>query len=303
MIRHLSNGEDMNGAAVPNRWEEHQQRQRSIRILLMILMFLILIDDEDPSKQRSNLRHRKPNTIPKLDASVWKQRRDMDVLIGNYSSERKSKLIELNHGKDEAKIIQNFVLEELRENFSSESQTPSQQREDIKHSHIDSLEDAKQLFIQVEEEDRVVYQYPRNATGLYRGHWKREPNAIQKDALSILSRQTNDSNTQIISREQVMSLVPDHYLGLQFLPRGSRLAGGPNISNGTDTNNINIWSQRKNGETLSQLDVTNEEGSLYIQLFSRSIPGMLFSCQNIIHSTFFSRIRHKLMVTFSCRND
>lgn len=270
--------EDNLDDTIQNPWEEHQRRQRSIRILMMVLMFLILLDGEEPPR-RKNLRNRNSKHFPKLETSIWNQRRHLDILIGKYNSERKAKLIKLNNGIDEAENARTFTLDRLKEEESVLESSINEEKKNTKS--ITSVEDAKQLLDQVEEEERLVYHYPTNSTGFYRGTWKRESLSKTQQVLPKGSNDVNlpeDHTIHVLSRNQVLSLFPDHFIGLQFLPPGYQLAGNVTTSfnesldhNSTEAQTTFIQSRDTTRESLK---VTNDHGQLYMQLYSRPIPGM-----------------------------
>ena len=276
--------EDNNNITIPNQFEEHERRQRSIRILMMILMFLILLDGEEPPR-RKNLRNRKSKPFPKLEKSIWNQRRHLDTIIGKYRSEQKEKIIKLNGGIDEEENVQKFILDHLMED---DSVAVSSSKEDNKKTktHIMSMEDAKHLLDQVEEEDRLVYHYPTNSSGFYRGTWKR---GSFTNAKQVLTKGTTTSSSpmnppegheeaHVMTREQVLNLFPDHFIGLQFLPQGFSLEGNVTTHfnrsldhNATQEAQTNLITT---GPPIDSLEVTNDSGTMYMQLYSRPIPGM-----------------------------
>lgn len=284
----ITEDDTINGTIRTNLWEEHQRRQRSIRILMMVLMFLILLDGEEPPR-RKNLRNRKSKPFPKLEKSIWNQRRRLDNLIGTYRSEQKEKLIELNNGVDETENVRKFTLEHLEKESATVSMPNKDNNNNKKESssHIVTMEDAKQLLEEVEEEDRLVYHYPTNSSGFYRGTWNRRSFTDAKHMLTNGAERSTHlpegheaTKTSTITREQVLNLFPDDFIGLQFLPPGYSLEGNLTTSfNRSLDHNATTEAQKKIIQTRNtpkeSLQVSNEDGVVYMQLYSRSVPGMI----------------------------
>jgi hypothetical protein len=140
-------------------WEEHQQRQRSIRTLMMFLMMLILMEgDNPPENRKKSLRSRKNKDSKHADLvnqQLVEKRMKLDALltsvvrmgsgfvagsqsgagagvggemnVNTYVQDRFQQMIDLNHGMDEELLAEvhtekywNDILSKQEKNISNE---------------------------------------------------------------------------------------------------------------------------------------------------------------------------------------
>jgi hypothetical protein len=148
-------------------WAEHQRRQRSIRVLMMFLMMLILMDGEEPHNRKNALRGRKKKASKDsgMDEKLWKERRKLDDMLweAGLQGDRLNKLIELNHGIDEDSNASKWARDSILNGDSKAEDDFDTNNPKGDDSH--DVQAAKDTFENFQEEERLVYHYPRNATG------------------------------------------------------------------------------------------------------------------------------------------
>lgn len=128
---------------------QREQRQRSIRFLLMFLLMLTLMDGEDAQRKHNHLR--KKAVPPRLDDSLIEARRSQDALIKDLLPKhpRYQYLVNRNERDWEPEVR------------AWAEQQPDLQRDEFEPQAKDPLE------------AQLVYHYPWNVTGFYRGEWLR----------------------------------------------------------------------------------------------------------------------------------
>lgn len=288
-------------------WEEHQRRQRSIRMLMMFLMILILMDGEEPpsSSRKKSLRgkRKKRSSAKPLSDDLWKKRVGLDGLIWDVGKghDRFQNLIELNNGTDEASsalewAYTSILVKDPHDKGKKEKEEEEEEEEgDRMLGESDQVQAAKEAFDKFQEEEKLVYHYPRNATGSYRGKWKRiyDLNGTTKSIFYYnsmswsnheekLQKERNATATatqsHVISDEELLSILPSTHIGLHLLPPRMRLdeivhsTGASGTSNLTEINHNN--DTVNNFDSDQTLDFTKDEGSMVIRLYTRKITGM-----------------------------
>jgi len=280
MIAPLPVEED--GNTTGETWAEHQRRQRSIRTLMMFLMMLILMDGEEPHNKKKSLRggNKKETKGFVMDEHLWKKRRSLDLMLweAGLQDDRLHRLIELNHGIDEESTAAKWARENaLNEDDAGEDDGGSN---NTKGDEEHDVQAAKDAFDDFQEEERLVYHYPRNATGSYRGEWTRviSEQPIPTIIPSPISRDqtANSTKMQILSDEQIIDLLPPYHIGLHVLPPNNRLDEifhKPLKEMGNETP---VLEQKllDSTEVDQPLDFSKEEGSILIRLYTRTIAGM-----------------------------
>lgn len=163
-------------------WQENQRRQRTIRLYLMVLMMLMLMEGEETQNNTNkNLRTpRKEDNVKLLRSTflqeyLFNERHNFDERINSVLSSN-PRYIDLLEGKNDGlqidmkSFIENSEKETIPVMKGSSSSTTTK-------TTLESLE---------VDPDTTFYHYPRNATGLYRGEWQRQP---YKDTKSRLSKE------------------------------------------------------------------------------------------------------------------
>jgi len=147
------------------------RRQRSIRTFMMFLMMLILMDGEEPKNRQMRIKRenlRRAKSLLSADNNTMgedffkRMRRFDDKLhrVGNAHS-RFNKLIQLNGDVDEEARVEKWVMEEIeRKTKEGDGLSTEKPKTEKKDNVVD------------EEATRLVYHYPRNVTGYYRGKWE-----------------------------------------------------------------------------------------------------------------------------------
>ena len=262
-------------------WAEHQRRQRSIRVLMMFLMMLILMDGEEPHNRKNALRGRKKKVIKDsgMDEKLWKERRNLDDMLweAGLQGDRLNKLIELNHGNDEESNASKWARDNILNDISK-----GEDDFDANNPKGDDSRDvqaAKDTFENFEEEERLVYHYPRNATGSYRGDWTRiysqqsssttNPTPISK------GKAVNSTELEVLSDKQIIDLLPPNHVGLYLLHPNTRLDEILHKARHKQSNNTTAFEQRLLDSNMDKpLEVSKDEGSIIIRLYTRAIAGM-----------------------------
>ena len=183
-------------------WEEHQQRQRSIRTLMMFLMMLILMEgDNPPENRKKSLRSRRNKDKKHADLvnpQLVEKRMRLDALLtsvvrmgsgfvagsgemngSTYVQDRFQQMIDLNHGMDEELLAEVHTEKYWNDILSKEEKSNEEKKGNkVKKSiigdakdHFDkngdpvAMQKAKELYEDVIEEEKQVWTYPTNATG------------------------------------------------------------------------------------------------------------------------------------------
>jgi len=261
------------------------RRQRTIRTFMMFLMMLILMDGEEPKNRqmrikRENLRRAKSlasadnNT---LGEDLFKRMRLFDVKLhrGATAHSRFNELIELNGDVDEEARIKKWVMEEI-ERKKKEGVSVSTEKPEKKEKDVD------------EEAARLVYHYPRNVTGYYRGKW---------EALDVRRNSTEDQSTETASsevKEEVLVQGTEKNLrdGLmsELSEREDEIINKLKERRGDKAESLGVFllppeirlgkeaeaapSDGDNGKDEISLTVTESTGRTVFQLYSRPIPAV-----------------------------
>lgn len=268
-------------------WDEHQRRQRSIRMLMMFLMMLILMDGEEPHTRKKSLRgKRKKRSSDKfIQEDLWKKRTELDEMIWQLGMghDRYQRIVELNNGTDEASSAFQWA-----QNNSLISKHDKMKKEQLVGSS-NQVQAAKEAFDNFQEEEKLVHHYPRNVTGSYRGTWNRIfdfndttqsllLNSISSNSPEEKIVERNATQLQVISDDELLALLPLNYIGLHILPPRTRLdeivhsTGASATSNRTRINNNNITVH--DFGLNPTLDVVKDKGSVVIRLYTRKVTGM-----------------------------
>jgi len=262
------------------------RRQRSIRTFMMFLMMLILMDGEEPKNRqmrikRENLRRAKSLSADNntMGEDFFKRMRRFDDKlhrVGNAHS-RFNKLIQLNGDVDEEARVEKWVMEEIeRKTKEGDGLSTEKPKTEKKDNVVD------------EEATRLVYHYPRNVTGYYRGKWEAldvgrnstEDPSI-KTASSVVGEEVLDNETvkalhdgfmaEVSKREdEIIDKLKERRgdkaesLGVFLLPPEIRLGNEANAAP-SDVHNI---------KDETSLTVTESSGRTVFQLYSRSIPAV-----------------------------
>lgn len=211
-------------------WLERQRRQRSLRLLMMFLMMLLLMDGDPPrhSDSKHYLRSNSSRTrseMDKMTEEVWKMRRIEDMVIDSAISET------------EPLDIKKVMLKQAEE------------------YDIDLTDELKD----------TVLEYPRNATGFYKGAW---------------FKKTYDGDTKISDKKnwEEVEIVQDFIkkgrnLGVYLLPRGMLIK-----DNNINFTTSNITKQEEESPEIAHLATKlldeQEGGKLSLTLYQKAIPGM-----------------------------
>ena len=286
----------------PETWAEHQRRQRSIRMLMMFLMMLILMDGEEPHNRKKSMRGSKKPSVKdtNLDRNLWDQRRNLDFMLGHVKREhhRFHRIIDLNGGKDEEANALQWAAANI--NIS-----------DVASVKDNDVQAAKEAFDEFQEEERLIYHYPRNATGSYRGAWTRGrdygsvPTVIQipTSLLGIDALADNHTQNQILTSHQLANLVPPSpFVGLHLLPPSTHL-DEKEYDNMNHHENRTMPTEQNLVDSLQSdqpLDFSKDEGSIIIRLFTRAITGMqeislvdgIITLYDVNDRSFTSHMKH-----------
>lgn len=274
-------------------WDEHQRRQRSIRMLMMFLMMLILMDGEEPHTRKKSLRgkRKKRSSHKFIEKDLWKKRVELDEMIWEVGMghDRFQNIVELNNGTDEASSA--FAWAE--KNIWTSQQHDNDNKEKLVEKN--KVQAAKEAFDIFQVEEKLVHHYPRNATGSYRGTWKRvlelnntTKNIFPNDNISSShdldnAAERNATHLHVISDEDLLAHFPSNHIGLHILPPRTRLdeivhkngasatANQTRIINGSDKNKTVDDMFESSSQTL---DVTKDEGSMVVRLYTRKVTGM-----------------------------
>ena len=197
-----------NNPTARERWEEHQRRQRSSRFLMTFIMMLLLLDGDQETaagrrngQQRSNLRPKEvtPERVSVLQQDLWDLRREFDeqVMEVAVGTERFEKLLGLNDGVREEELIWTNVRQELEEEAAAlETEKEDGERETKSKKSADRLLEAEQET-ELEPDDRLIWHYPRNATGYYKGEWKRINPTDAGTAFELLETTQKDGEGEV----------------------------------------------------------------------------------------------------------
>ncbi len=248
------------------------------------------------------------NDLTPLQDSVYQRRKMQDTIIRKALTDNQSSkhydLIELNNGRDfeaeltqllQVKLSEEMVATDENDNTNNNSSSGSNGEgrgndEDTKTTdnaakdkETQQQQNQKQKQQEEEPNDELqVYHYPRNATGYYRGVWKRIPkeyNTTTKEEMTLIKSKDHDATTeeqiypwmkQELAKRKldagVLVLPPD----VQFkvvLDDNSTTAVGNDGSNTLSSNNNNVGKK-------SRVSLTKEDGRMAIQLYSHPIPAM-----------------------------
>jgi hypothetical protein len=256
-------------------------------MLMMFLMMLILMDGEEPHTRKKSLRgKRKKRSSDKfIQEDLWKKRTELDEMIWQVGMghDRYQRIVELNNSTDEASSAFQWA-----QNNSLISKHDKMKKEQLVGSS-NQVQAAKEAFDNFQEEEKLVYHYPRNVTGSYRGTWNRifdfndTTQSLLLNSISSSSRQEktverNATQLQVISDEELLALLPLNSIGLHILPPRTRLdeivhsTGASATSNRTRINNNNITVH--DFGLNPTLDVVKDKGSVVIRLYTRKVTGM-----------------------------
>lgn len=261
------------------------RRQRTIRTFMMFLTMLILMDGEEPrnrqlrkNREMKYLRHRKSGLLSKnntLGEDLFKRMRLFDTKLHHASTahSRFDNLFKLNGDVDEEAKIDRWVMEELnREEKQGGNASAKEPNEGDSEVDTDAI--------------RLVYHYPRNATGYYRGKWKMidvQGNDTESQSTKVASSEAEGEGLvhsaesltkRLLEREdEIFDKLKrrrgheTESLGVFLLPSELRL--------GDDANAAPIpTSHTSNARDEKSLTVTEPTGRTVFQLFSRPIPAV-----------------------------
>jgi len=310
-------------------WAEHQRRQRTLRMLMMFLMILLLMDGDEQAMERQ--RRNRQSLLRKSDRErirygyfrrfvdehgdllnpiswdVWKSRREEDGLIAKAVREggaRYGALVRKNGDRD----LELFLRDRAEKKVVMETKVilglDDEQEEDPDAGVLtgkasskkdeESVSDSKWLFAESTEyaDDAILYHYPRNATGYYRGIWARVPtNSSREDPKGQEKNTliTPKPHEQPSSAQEIMPWVQqqlqqkEEQVGLFILPLNSILLDS-DLMSGNATNSTESTTKHPQANAalhdaaLSSrppaLSLTNEAGRAAFQLYSRPIPAM-----------------------------
>lgn len=289
-------------------WAEHQRRQRSIRLLMMFLMMLILMDGEEPHNRKNSLRGRKKKADKDsgMDEKLWKERRKLDTMLweAGLQGDRLNKLVELNHGIDEESNASKWARDSILNGISKgedDFEANSTKGDDSR-----DVQAAKETFENFQEEERLVYHYPRNATGSYRGEWTRihsqKSSSTTNPTPISQGKAANSTEMQVLSDEQIIDLLPPNHMGLYLLPPNTRLDEILHKARQQEANHTTVFEQRllDSIEMDKPLEVSKDKGSIIIRLYTRAIAGMtevslvdgIVTFFDVNDRTFTSNMKH-----------
>lgn len=272
------------GLGPDNPRMQELRRQRTIRTFMMFLTMLILMDGEEPknrqlrkNREMKYLRHRKSGLVSKnntLSEDLFKRMRLFDAKLhrAGTAHSRFDNLIKLNGDVDEEAGIDKWVMEEINRE-ENEGGNASTKEPDKGDSEVDK------------EAIRLVYHYPRNATGSYRGKWKAiaidvQGNSTESQSTKVASNE-DEGEASTHGTEKFTKKLSEHEdeifdklkerrgeeaesLGVFLLPPEMRL--------GDETDAAP--SHTSNARDEISLTVTESSGSTFFQLFSRPIPAI-----------------------------
>lgn len=307
-------------------WAEHQRRQRTLRMLMMFLMILLLMDGDEQAMERQ--RRNRQSLLRKSDRErirygyfrrfvdehgdllnpiswdVWKSRREEDGLIVSTVREsgvRYGALVRKNSDRDlelllreraERKVVMETKVILGIDDEQEDPDTGVLAGRASSKKDTESLSDSKWLFAESTEyaDDAILYHYPRNATGYYRGIWLRVPTNSsdpkgqeKKNLITPKDHEKPNSAQEIMPWVQQQLQQREEQVGLFILPLNSLLLNSDimsgNATNGTEltTKHPQVNAALQDAALSSQppaLSLTNNAGRAAFQLYSRPIPAM-----------------------------
>ena len=242
------------------------------------------------------------NDLTPLSEDVFQRRKDQDEAIRKAVTENQSSkhydLLKLNHGRDvEAELrdmITTKILIEMEEK-EEDTEADTEKDEDATEKEtavakplsktvkkVDGNDTGKQKSSsksQLEGDDELeVYHYPRNASGYYRGFWKRIPkqfNTTNREEKNLIklddhSKASVDMIYPWVQEELdrrkldacVLVLPPDVYVKVD------------KETNSTTTDDEDAGDTAKKEPRKSLVSLTKDEGRVALQLYSHIIPAM-----------------------------
>lgn len=156
-------------------FSQREQRQRSIRFLLMFLLMLTLMDGEDA--QRKHNRLRKKASTPRVEKALIDARQAQDSMVRDLLPQ---------HPRYQHLLTRNQRDWEMEVRAWAEQQ-PELQKDEFELQAKDPLE------------TKLVYHYPWNVTGFYRGEWAR--NATTETATDTVTNKNSgiDTDSQTVT--------------------------------------------------------------------------------------------------------
>ena len=188
-------------------WHERQRRQRQVRLMMIFMMMLLLMDGDEQGnarrrqyaarhggRLRSGSRGGRGRGDDDLMADhLYRARIAQDDRIGKSArlDPRYAVLKRMNGGKDVEREVMDWVVEDMarrekegagQEEVADEADGAERATKGKRFSiyqtspDADADADAETDSREIDTEEcnkRVVYHYPINGTGYYRGEWKR----------------------------------------------------------------------------------------------------------------------------------
>lgn len=266
------------------------------------------MDGEEPHNKKKSLRGRnkKGSKGVVMEENLWKERRRLDLMLweAGKQDDRLSRLIELNHGDDEESIASIWARDSaLNESVGGENNDGSNK---TKGGEENDVQAAKAAFNEFQEKERLVYHYPRNVTGSYRGEWTKvvsdHPISPSISAPISQGHTLNSTKAQVLSDEQIIDLLPPYHIGVHVLPPNNQLDEifhKPLKENGNSTTRFE-QKLLDSAEMDQPLDISKDEGSIIIRLYTRTIAGMtavslvdgIVNLYDVNDRSFTSNLKH-----------
>ena len=204
-------------------WRERERRQRTIRLLMMFMLMLLLMDSEEQAgRKRSELlkqRNKKPKRY-QLSPDVFETRQAQDHRLQSLTQHhpRYAALTEKNNGKNVPEQVLSWA---------------TQHAEIVKDEFVDHSSSGVGTTEPQEpkdpEEKNIVFHYPWNTTGFYRGEWKREVTdeklleegsdrpTTESPTIRVVETSNKANDAATITNKATTEIVPVQYLDAQAL--------------------------------------------------------------------------------------
>ena len=209
------------------------------------------------------------NQYDTMDLDLFDTRRILDGRVSNVVKSQPAwdTLYELNNKSDESSKVDKWVQQELDKELLLDNK-------EVKNLHNsnnpESSPSRKKLFTWKKKEEekinqqnseslKMVYHYPRNFSGYFKGEWKRNHPIISTTA--IKNNHTADTTTtKLVNDHEFVKYViqeKQQYIGVQLVPQGKHIQSSPNIRN--VTNKVSLIRGLDEDESSSSISSTEAQ--------------------------------------------
>jgi len=296
-------------------FEERERSQRVLRLLMMILMLLILMDGEQEPNQRNRpfhesapylrsgiksvfIRGKVDGLWSPLSQPLFEQRRDLDQRIYNIAIHhpRHSQLIKLNHNRKEEQMLREAVIELIQRSFHVDNTLIQIWRKDanssIASTTMNPIQESQSLsssssststttynndnMIKPVPDSTLVYYYPKNSTGFYRGYWRRfDPILNSKNKMNTKDNEKLSSKNDEVHITTSSSHYPTRDIGVYMIPRDTdRIYNFTSVTDSLISQYDEVLAEHDFENESSNIALTMQDGYIKIQLLSRPVPAM-----------------------------